>query len=113
MEQLTDILKILSDKNRIRILKLLKRRKMCVCELAFILRITQPSVSRHLKKLKEAQLIAEEQDSLWTNYYLAKTDNPYATSLLKNLGAWLTNDPTIVDDIKKSEMINRKKLCCK
>lgn len=113
MKPLTTIFKILSDPNRIRILKILKKRKMCVCELSFILGITQPSVSRHLKKLKSARLIAEEQDSFWTNYYLAKSDNLYAMTLLRNLDAWLNNDETVVSDLKKLKTVSREKLCCK
>ena len=56
------VLKAVADRNRLRILKLLESKHMCVCELAFVLGIKQPSVSRHLKKLKEAGLIDNEQD---------------------------------------------------
>lgn len=113
MKDLEKLLKVLADKNRIRILKLLQKKPMCVCELAFILGITQPSVSRHLKKLKGVQLIAKEQDSFWTNYYLAQSDNLYAASLLKNLHIWLSQDTTIQKDLKKAKTANREKLCCK
>lgn len=113
MKNLTAILKVLSDPNRIRILKLLKKRKMCVCELSSILGITQPSVSRHLKKLKAVQLIAEEQDSFWTNYYLAESDNLYAMKLLRDIDGWLNNDTTVAHDRKKLKLVNREKLCCR
>ena len=62
MRNLEQILKVLADKNRMRIIKLLEQRKMCVCELTFILGIKQPSVSRHLKKLRESGLIQEEKN---------------------------------------------------
>ena len=42
MKELEKLLKALADKNRLRILKLLEVRKMCVCELASVLGITQP-----------------------------------------------------------------------
>ncbi len=113
MDQLASILKVLSDKNRIRILKLLEKRKMCVCELTHILGITQPSVSRHLKKLKSTQLIAEEQDSLWTNYFLSSSESLFAVSLLKDLKGWLNTDKAIVNDLKKADTIDRNKLCGK
>ncbi len=113
MRQLEQVFKVLADSNRMRILKLLEKRKMCVCELASILGITQPSVSRHLKKLKRSQLINEEQDSFWTNYYLARSKNLYVRALLVNLKSWLNNDKRISDDLKKAEKINRHQLCRK
>ena len=57
MEILDKTLKAFADSNRLRILKLLEKKKMCVCELAFVLGITQPSVSKHLKKLTSTGLI--------------------------------------------------------
>ena len=68
----TETFKTFADKNRLRILNLLQQRKMCVCELAFVLQVTQPSISRHLKRMKESGLIGDEQDGFWTNYFLMK-----------------------------------------
>ncbi|MCB9771663.1 MAG: winged helix-turn-helix transcriptional regulator [Candidatus Omnitrophica bacterium] len=111
--ELEKILKVLSDKNRIRIIKLLEKQKLCVCELAFILAIKQPSVSRHLKKLKSVGIIAEEQDSFWTNYVLCVKGNKYFMSLLRYLSAWLKEDGQIRQDLKKLRQVDRAKLCCK
>ena len=113
MEKLEKILKVLSDKNRMRIIKLLEHKKLCVCELAFVLGITQPSVSRHLRKLKESGLLAEEQDSFWTNYSLRVTGNRYFIKLLHNISAWLKEDGQIREDLKKLRKADRTKLCCK
>ena len=107
MKNLEKILKVLADKNRMRIIALLEKRKMCVCELAPILGITQPSVSRHLGKLKEIGLIEEEQDSFWTNYYLSKRDNMFVRTLLKDLA----NDSIVLSDRVKARNADRKKLC--
>lgn len=112
MKILDKTLKALADKNRLRILKLLEKKKMCVCELAFILGITQPSVSKHLKKLTSAGLIEKEQDGFWTNYYL-KSDNQYSRALLKNLKLWLNEDKIIKEDLKKAKEANRAELFSK
>ncbi|MGA1863807.1 MAG: ArsR/SmtB family transcription factor [bacterium] len=112
METLDRTLKALADKNRLRILKLLEKKKMCVCELAYILGITQPSVSKHLKKLTSAGLIEKEQDGFWTNYYL-KEDNKYSKALLRNLKLWLNEDKTIKEDLKKAQKANRAELFSK
>ena len=111
MLDLENILKACSDKNRIRILKLLEKKNLCVCEIAFVLGITQPSVSRHLKKLKKVGLIESEQDSFWTNYVL-KPKNSYASNISSLMRKWLTNDNVIKKDITKLKKANREKLCC-
>ena len=111
--ELEKILKVLSDKNRIRIVKLLEKQKLCVCELAFVLAIKQPSVSRHLKKLKCVGIIDEEQDSFWTNYVLCLNGNKHFTTLLRSLSVWLEEDGQIKQDLKKLRQADRTKLCCK
>ena len=112
MENLDLIFKCFADRNRLRILKLLEKQKMCVCELVFILGLTQPSISRHIRKMKKAGLIESEQDGFWTNYYLA-AKNIYATILLKNLNNWLNDNAIIKADLQKAKKADRQKLCCK
>lgn len=112
MDKTIKFLKVLSDKNRIRIIKLLGARKMCVCELAYVLRITQPAVSRHIKRMKDVGLIEDEQDGLWTNYYLVK--NAQNT---KGFWPWLNQrvkgDKQIEVDVKRLKNADRRTLCCK
>lgn len=112
MKELDMVFKALADINRVRILKLLERRKLCVCELAFVLGITQPSVSRHLKRLGKVGLVGSEQDGFWTNYYLRK-DNVYGRVLLRSLKDWLNDEVVVKKDLEKVKKANRRKLCCK
>jgi len=106
------LFKIFSDRNRLRIFYLLEQRKMCVCELAYILGVTQPSVSRHLKRMKEVGLIGTEQDGFWTNYFLRKGNKAHENVLccVKSL---LREDKVIEADCKKLKNIDRTKLCCR
>jgi len=113
MDRLEKTFKALADKNRIRILKLLEKKKMCVCELAFVLGMTQPNISKHLKKLKQAGLIRDEQEGFWTNYFLNKANNQYNKILMANMRSWLNDDQIIKRDLKKAKNINRTKLCCR
>ncbi|MBF0489651.1 MAG: winged helix-turn-helix transcriptional regulator [Candidatus Omnitrophica bacterium] len=106
------ILKVLSDQNRIRIVKLLEKQKLCVCELAFVLAIKQPSVSRHLKKLKGVGLIKEEQDSFWTNYVLTIKGHKHLITLIRTISAWLNDDDQIKEDLKRLRQADRTQLCC-
>ena len=50
-------MKALSDPNRVKILKMLQHKYMCVCELKAPLQLAQPSVSKHLKLLEDAGLV--------------------------------------------------------
>jgi ArsR family transcriptional regulator len=108
---LDKIIKASADANRIRILSMLQQKKMCVCELAFVLGIAQPSVSRHLKKLKAAGFIEGESEGLWTNYYLSP-QNPYAKNFIRNLSSWAPGEKIIAEDKKRMNKADRKKLCC-
>ena len=113
IKDLEKTLKVLADKNRIRIIKLLEKRSLCVCELAFVLGIKQPSVSRHLRKLKDAGLIEEEQDSFWTNYVLRKPAGAPVKALFNHFRSGLNGDQQIREDLKKLRQAKRTKLCCK
>ena len=72
-----------SNETRLRILYVLHRAgELCVCDLADIFEITQPSVSRHLKILREKALVEARRDAQ-TIYYSVCTDNPFARSLVR------------------------------
>ncbi len=114
MDEFIRVMKALSDPNRVKVLKLLQHRVMCVCEIQAALNIAQPTVSKHLKLLEDAGLVVCEKDGLWVNYGLGHGGrSPYAATLLGNLRHWLTDDP----DIKKVEellpLLNRETLCKK
>jgi len=111
MEKLSQVYNMLSDKNRLRILKLLEYKPMCVCELTYVLGIRQPSVSRHLRKLKEIGLIESRQDGQWREYFINRQGNEYSRILIGNLSGWLNDNPVIVEDRKKAAQTSRNLLC--
>ena len=53
MKDFIKVMKALSDPRRVKIVKMLQHKKMCVCEMREALDISQPSVSKHLKILKK------------------------------------------------------------
>jgi ArsR family transcriptional regulator len=71
MKDFLRVMKALSDPNRVKIVKMLQHRSMCVCEMQAALDIAQPSVSKHLKILEEAGLVVSQKDGMWVNYYLS------------------------------------------
>jgi ArsR family transcriptional regulator len=114
MKAFTKVMKALSDPNRIKIIKLLQQKSMCVCELQAALQIAQPSVSKHLKILEDADLVDYQKDGLWVNYYLTDGKrSPYAASVLGNLKHWLEDDPEIAELVKRVPFLNREELTAK
>ena len=62
MKTFLKVMKALSDPNRVKIIKLLEQKKMCVCELQGAIGIAQPTVSKHLRILEEAGLVDIRQE---------------------------------------------------
>ncbi|WP_373233334.1 ArsR/SmtB family transcription factor [Cohnella sp.] len=85
IEEMTDSLKLLSDKSRLTILTLLKEGELCVCDIVALLETTQPNVSQHLKKLKTGGLINETKRRQWVYYSLNVEDKPYIKEILAQL----------------------------
>jgi len=60
--------KALSDPTRLRIIRLLLDRELCVCELVFILKMSQSRVSHQLRILRDAGLVEDTRDRRWMIY---------------------------------------------
>jgi len=65
---IVEIFKALADETRIRMLNLLIKGELCVCDIEYILNIKQSNASRHLNKLKLAGLILAIKKSQWVYY---------------------------------------------
>lgn len=112
MKEFLKVMKALSDANRVKIVKMLQHKLMCVCELQEALQISQSSVSKHLKILEEAGLVDFKKDGLWVNYYLTDgRKSAYVSSLMGNLRHWLEDEPEMVELIKKLPHIRREEIC--
>jgi len=64
--------KALAEDTRLRILRLLEVREMCVCEIMVALDLTQPTASHHLGLLENAGLVKDRKEGKWVFYSLAK-----------------------------------------
>lgn len=114
MKPFVRVMKALSDPSRVKIMKLLQRRQLCVCELTAGLGLAQPTVSKHLKILEEAGLVTSKKEGLWVNYRLADGESsPYAAALIGNLRHWLNDDPEIMRLYERLPHLNREILCGK
>lgn len=70
-EKRSKIFKALADATRLRILKLLEVREMCVCEIMVALGLTQPTTSHHLGILENVGLVKSRKEGKWVFYSLA------------------------------------------
>jgi ArsR family transcriptional regulator len=114
MRELLKVFKAVADKNRLRILKMLQQKKMCVCELSAVLGITLPSVSKHLSMMKDAGLLTDERNGQWIDYSLCEDKiNRYAPVIQSYIKEWVNNDPIVKKDLKKAKYIKREDICKK
>ena len=83
--RMAEVAKALGDPIRLQLVDVLGKHagKVCVCELVPLFDLSQPTVSHHLKVLRQAGIVGAERDGLWAYYYV----NPDA---LKELSAWLS-----------------------
>ena len=84
-QRLARIAKALGDPIRLQLVDVLARHagKVCVCELVPLFDLSQPTVSHHLKVLREAGIVGSEREGLWAFYYV----QPEA---LDELRSWLS-----------------------
>ena len=109
---LTKTLKALSHINRIRILNLLNRRELCVCELENIMELNQSNVSRHLSKLKEADLIIGEKKAQWIYYQINEKLFHKHIFLKKLVDKELDNLSKCKEDLDKLNKYQKSGLSC-
>src|SRR5256714_9922691 len=71
-ERLATVAKALGDPVRMQLVDVLKRHagEVCVCELVPLFDLSQPTVSHHLKVLRDAGLVGSERRGLWAYYYV-------------------------------------------
>ncbi len=66
------LLKALANETRLKILRLLSEREMCVCELTVALDLTQPTASHHLNILENMRVIQNRKEGRWVFYSIAQ-----------------------------------------
>ena len=83
--RMADVAKALGDPIRLQLVDVLRKHagKVCVCELVPLFDIGQPTLSHHLKKLRQAGLVDSERRGLWAYYYVVP-------DAMKELSGWLS-----------------------
>lgn len=78
-------LKAVADANRLKLLACLKKGEVCVCDFVDVLGISQPAVSQHLRKLKEAGIITERKVGTWKHYRLVENQTALMVGILEQI----------------------------
>jgi ArsR family transcriptional regulator, arsenate/arsenite/antimonite-responsive transcriptional repressor len=83
--RMAEVAKALGDPIRLQLVDVLRKHagKVCVCELVPLFDVSQPTLSHHLKKLRDAGLVDSERRGLWAYYYVIP-------DALEDLASWLT-----------------------
>ena len=111
MKEFIKVMKALSDPSRVKIVKLLQRRELCVCEIKEALGLAQSTASKHLHILEDAGLITYSKDGLWVNYRLADGfQSPYAANMLGNLRHWLEEEKEVAAITRRAGELDRFKI---
>ncbi len=82
---LAALAKALSDPIRVQLVDILRRHagRVCVCELQPLFDVSQPTLSHHLKVLRDAGVVGVERQGLWAYYYVNR-------EALEELESWLS-----------------------
>lgn len=113
LEEKIKIFKALSDPNRLRILKALQTKVLCVCEIRELLQLANSTVSQHLSILKQEGFILEEKEGKWVNYYInPQPSDPRISAFLSMLDFWIGDEKAIIADKEKICCLDRKLICC-
>jgi ArsR family transcriptional regulator, arsenate/arsenite/antimonite-responsive transcriptional repressor len=83
-ERMATVAKALGDPVRLQLVDVLRKHagKVCVCELVPLFDLSQPTVSHHLKVLRDAGIVGSERNGLWAYYYVIP-------DTLEELSEWL------------------------
>ncbi|WP_416828416.1 ArsR/SmtB family transcription factor [Ectobacillus polymachus] len=106
LERAANVIKLLGDKTRLTIVAILKHRECCVCEIQEVFDMSQPSISQHLRKLKDAGLVKEDRRGQWIYYSLNSQNDLYG--LIEDI---LEHVPDQTEKIKVIEKNNPTLQC--
>lgn len=94
-----DLLKLVSDESRLRILLLLYRKELCVCQIMGVLGMAQPLVSRNLSLLSRAGFLEDRREGKLMFYRIREPLPERQAALLRTIGGFLKDDETAARDI--------------
>ncbi len=111
MKEFIRVMKALSDPNRVRIVKLLQLKELCVCELQELLGLAQSTVSKHLKLLDDAGVIQQRREGAWVIYAVSENGGClHVDVLLHEMRQWVDDDPEYIEMKKRLPFVDRVRI---
>jgi ArsR family transcriptional regulator len=107
-----EIYKALSDINRIKIINILLEKELCVCEVEAVLDMNQSNVSRHLNKLKYANMVKARKESQWVYYSIDDKFLQDYPHLIKHLKNAFNKNEDLVNDIETLRELTKDGSIC-
>jgi ArsR family transcriptional regulator len=106
------VFRAFADRTRLRILSLLTGGELCVCDLVAVLKVPQPTASRHLAYLRRAGLVLTRRQEQWNYYRLAPAVTPFHRKLIECLGCCFSDVPELKADAAKAAKLRNCGGCC-
>lgn len=100
-----------ADPTRLRLIGLLRGGELCVCDLVEVLGAPQPTVSRHLRSLRDAGLVEARDEGRWRHYRLARASSRLQKALLACVGGCMADLPALKKDAARLAAVKRRKSC--
>jgi ArsR family transcriptional regulator len=100
MTYLTEFFKLVSDETRLRIVVLLAKEDLYVCQICGILNLSQPKVSKHISKLRDLNYVVDERKEKYILYSLNLKDN-VIKKLVENISENIEQYPVLDKDRKR------------
>lgn len=99
MDKTVQLLKLLSDRSRLRILMLLRHKELCVCQIMGVLRMSQPLISKNIALLKLAGLLSSRKEGKMVYYSLSKKIKEPHLSIIEAVACSIKNDRAFLKDL--------------
>lgn len=112
MRSYVSLFRALSDETRLRVMVLLSRKELCVCELEAALVSTQVKVSRHLAVLKNAGLVTSRRDGQWIYYAIARPRNCLEEKIFACFKDCLRKNEVVKKDLFRRAGQGRRPVIC-
>ena len=103
--------KALGDRNRLRIVMMLKERPLCACEITEILGLAPSTASKHLSLLRGAGLAQDRRRGKWVVYSRPEKADSEAQALFDLLESQLAEDPQVLADRSRSRALEGALTC--
>lgn len=99
LQQASQLLKLLGDRTRLTMMKLLSTHDCCVCEFVAIFNMSQPAISQHLRKMRDSGLVKEERRGQWIFYSINREHEDY--HLIQSILDQLPNQDQLIVELEQ------------